>query len=114
VTPRELAFRLVTLIAYAVIVATSLILTALYAISVELADEVRASRRTHNRSAPGGVMPILKNRKVVPDYESTKLLRAKNAELAAHIGDDKRAIADLAEAEFYAGNASMPLLRRAS
>jgi hypothetical protein len=109
-TPRELAFRLVTLVAYAVIVATALILTVLRRLAVELGDEVRASRH-ENRSAQGGAMQP-RNKKV-RDLESTKILRAMNAELAARHGDDRRVRAELAEAEFYAGNAAMPI-RRAS
>jgi hypothetical protein len=110
-TPRDLAFRLVVLFAQLVIVAAALVLTVLRALAIELADEVRASRNEHrNHNAPGGAM--LKNRKV-RDLDSTKMLRAMNAELAAKQGDSARLIAELAEAEYYAGNAALPI-RRAS
>lgn len=74
----------------------------------EIADEVRASRQSKTGAGRGETM--LKNRKV-RDFDSTKLLRAMNAELAARHGDDSRARAELAEAAFYADNAALPIRR---
>lgn len=56
-------------------------------------------------------MPI-KNRKV-RDFDSTTLLRAMNAELAARHADDTRFRADIAEARDLADMAAFPI-RRAS
>lgn len=85
------------------------LLSVLRGLSTELADDIRSSRNEQPKRISGGNM---KNRKV-RDFDSTTLLRAVNAHLAAQHGDTQRTDALLAEASFYAGNAALPVRRSA-
>lgn len=109
-TTRRLALRLVTLLAATIACAAALLLVILRDLAVELTDEVRASRsehRTTNR-IPGGSM--LKNTKV-REFDSTTLLRAMNAELAARHGDTSRVATTLSDARQLAAEVAQPARR---
>jgi len=106
-TSRELSARLVALL----IDAAALLLAVLYALAIELADEINASRnerRTANRLR-GNHMST----KNVRLYDSTTQLRAANAKLAAVVGDQSRAAATLSDARQLAAELAQPV-RRAS
>jgi hypothetical protein len=88
----------------------ALTLTVFRGLLTELADEIRASRNEtiNNRNRLRGNMDTPKNRRL-DDIVSRH--RAINAQLAAVLGDTSRAKSVLDDAQYYAGNAALPIRR---
>lgn len=99
-TPRELATRAIAHFASGLICLLALLAIALRGIVIELADDVRASRKP--KRILGGNMN--KNVKLL---DSVSMLRAQNAKLAALVGDSSRAVETLSDARQLAAEVAM-------